>query len=1053
MDRTSREGKDEAPGLDETLPSGDHGPSPLAPPKRLATEPQGLDETLDSHPFPRPLDETLPSGDHGPSPLTKSTAGGRASLPNIERGIAIGRYTVVERIGSGTMGLVVAAFDPTLDRKVAIKLVQLDATGTTSGRQRLMREAQAMAKLQHPNVVTVFEVGTFNDRVFLAMEYVAGATLQDWLAAKPRTQREIITAFVAAGRGLAAAHRAGIVHRDFKPANVLVDDDGRVRVADFGLATAPTDAPAPPVEVSRDSDPGPLGMTKTGAVLGTPAYMSPEQHRGAAADARADQFSFCVALYEALYKVLPFEGASFLVYQDNVLSGRIREVARSSDVPARVRKVLLRGLATAPGDRHPNMEALLAELSHDPVSQRRRVALVGGAILAAGGLAFAVARTTGDDDPCATADAPVASLFGAAQQRGLEDSFRASGSPAAASMFAHTSRLLEERVTALRAARREACVATSVRHEQSAELLDRRIHCVDERAAETTALIDVLTEHHDVDTLMKGVDAVLRLPSVDVCADRAALLSDVPAPPAAQRARIETLATKVARIDAMVEAGIYAKSLDELTPIIREADALGYAPLAAETHSVAASAHLHLEHTEQAVAELRRTGELAAAARDDKLAARSWTSLFAAVGNRQGKFDEAKGIEQVAAAAVVRAGNEPSLAAALENARGLVELAKDRYEAAAQHFQESARLSEKGGRSQLSDVAYALNNAGTALLWAEKYDQAQRALERSLAIRVEALGAEHPDVAHSHYGLGILFDSIGKPEQALVEFEKSAAITAKAYPADNANIGKSLVSVGLVLGELERVDEALDNQKRAVAIFESHREDNRRLLSTAYYNLGLASLTAGHHNDAVTTMQKGLTFAETQHGVDSEEVASLLGGLVVAEDLVGDHVKAQQYGQRSLAIRRKHLEPGQPDNETIGRLLGDLAQNANLRGKPQEAMQLIDRALAIIEKPGAPELAVRFEMRKIRATALVALRRADPALADATASRDGYLASKQPTGAAAAQLVLADALWLKGNQREAIAEANAALAAVNAQPKPDADVVAKAREWLAKHAP
>jgi len=330
------------------------------------TKPDGTDAKLSDQSDPS-LDETVPSSDFGPSSLTQATVtpGARAETDVVlERGAAVGRYVVIDRLGSGAMGVVVLAFDPTLDRKVALKLVRLDHTGTTAGLQRLLREAQAMARLSHPNVVTVFEVGTFEERVFLAMEYVPGSTLGDWLAVKKRTRREIVTAFLAAGQGVAAAHRAGIVHRDFKPANVLVAQDGRVRVADFGLATATLGrAPTPPPIEGVGLDSQEMAMTKTGAVLGTPAYMAPEQHRGEPADARADQFAFCAALYEALYGELPFAGKTYVTYAENVLAGNLRDAPRGSDVPARLRRALVRGLALDPADRFRDFEPLLAELA------------------------------------------------------------------------------------------------------------------------------------------------------------------------------------------------------------------------------------------------------------------------------------------------------------------------------------------------------------------------------------------------------------------------------------------------------------------------------------------------------------------------------------------------------------------------------------------------------------------------------------------------------------------------------------------------------------------
>src|SRR3954468_8020130 len=212
--------------------------------------------------------------------------------PSLPTGTAIGRYTVLERIGAGGMGVVYAVLDPELDRKVAVKLLRA-GEGSASRRAeleyRLVGEARAMAQLAHPNVVTVFEIGRFGDQLFLAMEFVEGHTLRDWLAEKPRSWREIVEVFAAAGEGLATVHAAGLVHRDFKPTNVLVGRDGRPRVTDFGLV--------------QDGSPG----TARGAIAGTPYYMSPEQFRGEPADARSDQFSFCVALFAALHGVRPFE--------------------------------------------------------------------------------------------------------------------------------------------------------------------------------------------------------------------------------------------------------------------------------------------------------------------------------------------------------------------------------------------------------------------------------------------------------------------------------------------------------------------------------------------------------------------------------------------------------------------------------------------------------------------------------------------------------------------------------------------------------------------------
>src|SRR5450432_3255863 len=312
-----------------------------------------------------------------PSPESDARCPAAAIL---ERGQAIDRFVVLGLVGRGGMGEVYAAYDPELDRKVAIKLLRARSEAA-DGKTRLLREAQAIAKLQHPNVVVVYDVGTYGDSVFIAMEFVEGRTVSGWLEAGRRTRREILDVSLAAGRGLAAAHAAGLVHRDFKPDNVMVTNDGQVRVMDFGLARQVAEAAAEARAaaaslaaaadaraaegVPRDQDhddadadaPRPsaasasnkylsVKLTQSGAMLGTPAYMAPEQFAVAPTDARTDQFSYCVALYEALGGARPFAGETFLTLMTNVTTGAVTPPYRP--VPTWLRKVLLRGLATSP---------------------------------------------------------------------------------------------------------------------------------------------------------------------------------------------------------------------------------------------------------------------------------------------------------------------------------------------------------------------------------------------------------------------------------------------------------------------------------------------------------------------------------------------------------------------------------------------------------------------------------------------------------------------------------------------------------------------------------
>ncbi|MCY1070920.1 protein kinase [Nannocystis sp. RBIL2] len=298
----------------------------------------------------------------------------------------IGRFALLRRLGAGAMGVVYAAYDPQLDRKVAVKLLKRgDGEPNTRWQDRLLREAQALAKLSHPNVVQIHEVGFHGDEVFVAMEFVTGMTLRTWLSEQRRGWREVAAVFAQAARGLAAAHAAGLVHRDVKPDNVLVGSDGRVRVVDFGLVRFGDE------DDDEHTDEVPLARaqatrTASGILLGTPAYMSPEQFRGRPADALSDQFSLCVALYEALHGERPFAGETADEVAQAVVRGQLAP-RLERPVPTWLQRLVLRGLAHDPGARWPNLDVLAAELARDHGRRRRVLAL---AVAATAALAAAI---------------------------------------------------------------------------------------------------------------------------------------------------------------------------------------------------------------------------------------------------------------------------------------------------------------------------------------------------------------------------------------------------------------------------------------------------------------------------------------------------------------------------------------------------------------------------------------------------------------------------------------------------------------------------------------
>ena len=328
---------------------------------------------------PAALGETLgtfaPAG--GDAALARTLVPGEPAAPVVPRGEAgprFGRYRLLERLGAGAMGVVWLAEDPELKRKVAVKVLKRPDAALT---ERLVAEARSMARVNHPNVVAVYDVGAADGATYIAMELVQGQSLRAWQAAASHTLHEIVAHYIAAGRGLAAAHARGIVHRDFKPDNVLVGEDGRVRVTDFGLAAAKASESSTMHAISE------VNLTTEGSVLGTPAYMAPEQFTGGNVDSRTDQFNFSVALYEALYGERPFDGATFSELADSVCEGRVRQPPPGAKVSRGLRAILLRGLAVEPGDRYPSMDHLLVELGRDRARPWRRTAIASSAVAAA----------------------------------------------------------------------------------------------------------------------------------------------------------------------------------------------------------------------------------------------------------------------------------------------------------------------------------------------------------------------------------------------------------------------------------------------------------------------------------------------------------------------------------------------------------------------------------------------------------------------------------------------------------------------------------------------
>ena len=622
-------------------------------------------------------------------------------------GTKVERYVVLRELGRGGMGAVYAAYDSELDRRVALKFLRNSATGADADdwRARLMREAKAMARLSHPNVVTLYDVGLSSaGRVFLAMEVVEGGTLGDWLKAKPRTWREVVALLCEAGEGLAAAHRAGMIHRDFKLENVLFGTDGRPRVTDFGLArsageeaeeelqhdAASTrkvstlhDTLADRLLAAREATgAGSLSskLTLTGALMGTPGYMAPEQYTNAGdIDARADIFAFCATLYRALHGERAFEGNTVEAIAESTLLGRIRATPKGSPVPAWLHKVIAWGLATEREARPASMEELLAALRADPTKRWRRRLLGGAAVVACCAVAVGVhAAGAKRVRACHAMADRLDGVWDAPRKQAIQQALVATRVSYAEDTWTRVEKRLDDYAAALTSTTQGACEATRVRGEQSEAMLDLRASCLEERLDELHALGDALA-NADARTVGKAVRAASSLPSLDPCSalDQLSAATRLPSEPA-KRAEIRALRAEIAAAtEIRLTGGSSTRSWKRLEPIQQRVMATGFGPLV--TAWTVAAVQARTDHDlKDTAAEWEGAIELADTYHLDRVRADGQMRL-GLVLNDLGEHEEARLFLALSGATLARIGGDPALGLERDMYEGLNFLNEGKY--------------------------------------------------------------------------------------------------------------------------------------------------------------------------------------------------------------------------------------------------------------------------------------------------------------------------------------------------------------------------------------
>lgn len=819
--------------------------------------------------------------------------------------LRLGRYIVGERLGHGALGVVYAAHDPELARDVAIKLVRpgpIEGEATEAAQARLLREARALAKVSHPNVVHVYDVGTFGAQVWVAMELVAGGSLRTWLAQQQRSRDEIVAVLAASGRGLAAAHAAGLIHRDVKPDNIVIDANARAYVVDFGLARAEA---APPMAggvdgESLDEVTSPT-MTHSAALAGTPAYMAPELFRAGAVSEYSDQFAFCVTAYEALNGQRPFDGRTIAELAARVSAGLREPPPSGRALPRRLRRAIDRGLALDPRDRHASMNALLARL--DP-PRWKGLALTAGLAAVVAGPIVGTATFLGMSQRCADAGAGIQSQWNSEQASRLRQRIVDAGPAYAIEVADAVVRGLDGRTQAWQHSATEACEAHA-RGEHSTPRFDAELACLDVARRRISTVVETLSRA-EADDVEGAVALVERLPAPTRCLEGRTIDPWLESPgDATVVAEVTALRGDLAELEVVGSGGEFAATAARGEAVLARAVELGVRPLQAAAALQAGDLWQRAGEAERARAYLTQALWTAQSTIDLEQVVRAAIELVYLEGVVRHDLAQATVWHDLGQSTLLAMGGDPELSGGLANAWASSAYARSDFEAAAAGYLAAiddltAAFGEDSGK-----LVAPLNNLAVMYIQLARFDEADERLVAALRIVVDTLGPGHPD---------------------------------------NAGITQSRAELAWRRGDLAGAEQLY---RQALEIHRASLGDEHRATVGNELNLAAVLASSGRGAESIALLAGVIERARERFGPDDPLVVVGLETMANARAELHDFAGALAGHREVLAARERSLDPGHVD---VGTALDNVIADLFDLGRQAEAAPLLERQIAIFER-------------------------------------------------------------------------------------------------------